>query len=91
MTKGVFTMSLVQKDAEVVKAAVNQGIDSYLEACYVPDRGDSYEWDGRRLNCKVSAESLPVLIRRLSEMDSERAQMLAIDIEEVSSRPDEED
>lgn len=66
-----YTMELTKSDAELVKAAINQGIDSRLEACFIPARGDSYEWDGRRLNCRVSAESLPILVRRLLENGDE--------------------
>lgn len=72
-----YQMSLTSKDEiKAVITAVNQGIDSHLEACYVPDRGDSYEGGERTagklvmcrtLDCTVSPESLPVLLRRLSE------------------------
>ena len=73
-----YPMSLVGSTARAVMTAVNQGIDSHLEACYIRERGDSY--DARtvfvggkpfvnRLECAVSSESLPVLLRRLSEMD----------------------
>jgi hypothetical protein len=87
-----FSMSLVgDAEKEAVMLAVNQGIDAHLEACYVPERGDSYRqgkrttkatedsefWKkgdelvlARTLECVVSVESLPVLIRRLLEMDS---------------------
>jgi hypothetical protein len=52
-----------------IESAVNQGIDAHLEACFVPgERGDRFEWIGGRLECKVSAKSLPVLLRRLQEM-----------------------
>lgn len=70
-----YQMQLTRSDAPVVEAAVNQGIDSHLEACFVPDRGDSYEWanvpgkNEARLVCKVSPESLRVLARRLLESD----------------------
>ena len=73
-----YPMRLIPDDADVVMAAVNQGIDAHLEACFVPDRGDSYEWsDTGRLNCNVSPESLPVLIRRLLESGDENAEYLA--------------
>ena len=49
--------------------AVNQGIDGHLEACFIPAQGDRFEWVGGRLECKVSAKSLPVLLRRLQQMD----------------------
>lgn len=68
-------------DAKIVQAAVNQGIDSHLEACFVPARGDRYtvkrqpgivgDARGSELDCLVSAKSLPVLVRRLLEMDPE--------------------
>ena len=74
-----FTMSLTDEDEiKAVIAAVNEGIDSYLEACFCPDRGDRYEGGKRKagklvlcrtLECVVSVESLPVLLRRLCESD----------------------
>lgn len=83
-------MSLVAEGRQNVIAAVNQGIDAYLEACFVPGRGDSFRLEtpqgiggkisGPRLECKVSPKSLPVLVRRLIESDDERAESLASDI-----------
>ena len=74
-----FTMSLVEEDEiRAVVLAVNQGIDAHLEACFCPDRGDEYEGGKRKagklvlcrtLECTVSPESLPVLLRRLCESD----------------------
>lgn len=74
----VYHMSLVGKDIETVAAAVNQGIDSHLEACYIPERGDNYygqdNFDnpvrGKSLECYVSPQSLVVLIRRLMESEN---------------------
>jgi hypothetical protein len=67
-----YAMSLITPDEkEAVTSAVNQGIDSYLEACYIKERGDSYEFVGNRMECRVSKESLPVLIRRLMNLDGE--------------------
>lgn len=72
-----FTMSLTDTDEiKAVIAAVNEGIDAHLEACFCPDRGDRYEGGKRKagklvlcgtLECVVSPESLPVLLRRLCE------------------------
>lgn len=42
-----FTGSIVGEQIEAVRAAVNQGIDAYLQACYVPDRGDVYDANDR--------------------------------------------
>ena len=88
--KAGYHMSLVAEDRQKVIAAVNQGIDAYLEACFVPGRGDSFRLEtpqgirgrisGPRLECKVSPKSLPVLVRRLMESDDERAQSLASNI-----------
>jgi hypothetical protein len=76
-----YTMSLTGTDeVQAVIVAVNQGIDSHLEACYCPDRGDRYEGGKRTagklllchcLDCTVSAESLPVLLRRLFDLDTD--------------------
>jgi hypothetical protein len=88
--KAGYHMNLVAEDRQKVIAAVNQGIDAYLEACFVPDRGDSFRLktppgirgsiSGARLECKVSPKSLPVLVRRLMESDDEKAESLASDI-----------
>lgn len=74
-----YTMSLTGTDEiRAVIDAVNQGIDSHLEACFCPQRGDSYEGGKRKagrltlcrtLECVVSLESLPVLLRRLFDGD----------------------
>lgn len=74
-----FTMSLTDTDEiKMVIAAVNEGIDGHLEACYCPERGDRYEGGQRRagklvlcrtLECSISPQSLPVLLRRLCESE----------------------
>ena len=85
-----FTMSLTDTDEiQAVIEAVNQGIDAHLEACYCPERGDRYAGGERRagklvlcrtLDCVVSPESLPVLLRRLFELEDEAGSSLASDI-----------
>jgi len=69
--------------------AVNKGIDGHLEACFCPNRGDRYDGGKRKagklvlcrtLECSVSIESLPVLLRRLSDFDDEAGPRLASDI-----------
>jgi hypothetical protein len=72
-----FVMTLSRSDSEAVVPLVNEGIDSHLEACFCPDRGDSFDWVGGKLCCYVSIESLPVLLRRLTESDSDEAWSLA--------------
>lgn len=76
-----YTMSLTDTaEIKAVVEAVNIGIDSHLEACYCPGRGDRYEGGKRMagklvlchtLECQVSPESLPVLLRRLYELDAD--------------------
>src|SRR6266567_9223730 len=88
--KAGYSMSLVGEDRQNVIAAVNQGIDSHLEACFVPARGDRFRFrtpagirgriSGSRLECQISSESLPVLIRRLMESGEEAAESLASSI-----------
>ena len=52
-----FTMSLTDDDEiKAVVAAVNQGIDAHLEACYCPDRGDRYQGGKRKAGKLVFAE-----------------------------------
>ena len=85
-----FTMSLTDSDEVMaVIQAVNEGIDAYLEACYCPSRGDQFEGGKRRagkfvlcrtLECVVSPESLPVLLRRLCELEDSAGMRLAADI-----------
>jgi hypothetical protein len=75
-----YTMSLTDpNEIRAVIEAVNQGIDSHLEACYCPGRGDRYRSGQRKagrlvlcrtLECRVSRESLPVLLRRLFDLDA---------------------
>ena len=82
-----YPMSLVGDDRHAVIAAVNQGIDAHLEACFVPARGDRFRMQtppgirgrvsGPRLECQVSPQSLPVLLRRLLESGDETAESLA--------------
>jgi len=76
---GKYTMSMVGGDAEAVRNAVNQGIDAYLEACFIPSKGDEYKQVGHRLDCIVSPSSMATLIRRLLE-GNEDAELLACNI-----------
>lgn len=71
---GVYAMSFLRSSEACccVVEAVNRGIDARLEACLVPDRGDSQRTEqtvvGERLHLTFSAASLPVLLRRLLEL-----------------------
>lgn len=84
-----YDMTLVGEDAQVVRDAVNQGIDAHLEA--ITD--SNFDWDARgRLVCDVAQGDMLVLLRRLGEMAvngnevamSLRSSILTtLDIEEV--------
>jgi hypothetical protein len=65
-----FKASFNQRDAKEIKKAVNRGIDSHLEGCFIKGK-DSYEWDPQKgkLECSISPGSLAVLLRRLFEFD----------------------
>jgi len=83
-------INLVTGDRQKIIAAVNHGIDAYLEACFVPGRGDGFrlktphgirgKFSGPRLEYKVSRKALPVLVRWLMESDDESAESLGSDI-----------
>lgn len=75
-----YHMRLARGDANTIGRVINKGIDSHLEACFVPLRGDCYQWRDGFLHCVVSTESLPVLLRRLFEEGSEESMMLAGDM-----------
>ena len=78
-----FTMVLTGKNEILaIIEAVNTGIDAHLEACFVPERGDHYAWGERTvgnsgrirtLECTVSPESLPVLLRHCMNWTSTQA------------------
>lgn len=71
-----------EEEQAIVRHAVNGGIDAHLEACYVPARGDSFQWVDGQLKGRVSPESLPVLVRRVMNdcSDSDGGLRLACDI-----------
>ena len=46
--KAGYHMSLVADDRHKLIDDVNQGIDAYLEACYVPARGRAFGWQAHR-------------------------------------------
>lgn len=67
-----YVMELVGNDRLAVIKAIDEGIDSHLETCFLPARGDKFtQDDAMRLRCRVSAESLPVLVRRLLDGDDD--------------------
>lgn len=74
---GLYYANLKGDDHRLVIRAVNQGIDTHLEACYVPARGDRYVCGGGALECHISIESLPVLVRRLLEEGDDAGMLLA--------------
>lgn len=73
---GLYPMKLGKSDASVLIPILNQGIDAHLEACTIEGK-DKYEQKGHKLHCEVSPESMPVLLRRLTEAGTEEADSLA--------------
>lgn len=87
---GPFKMKLAGLGADAVQASVNQGIDAHLEACFIQDRGDSYKWLANKLDCVVSEESLPVLLRRLFDSDDCDAWEIACGIIDVLKKEEDD-
>lgn len=76
MKNSPYKMNLTSKDFTHFAEAVNQGIDSRLQACFSPDRGDKFQQVSNKARITISVESLPVLIRRLLESEKEEANLL---------------
>lgn len=64
-------------EIDFIVSLISKGIDSYLEACFVPERGDKYILTAGALSCVISPESLCCLVRRIIESDNEEMQDLA--------------
>lgn len=74
----MFTIELIASDAKHVIEAVNQGIDSRLtgftKSIFIPAK------HYHALYCEIDESEMEVLIRRLLELGTEEAEMLADDI-----------
>jgi hypothetical protein len=77
----MYPMTLKGDDKYLIAAVVEKGIDSHLQGItqstfkWVSDR-----FSGRILECSVSYKDLSIILRRLLEVGSEEADMLAQDI-----------
>ena len=67
-------------DFEALKAAVNQGIDSHLQAVGLAEQEVETTQCGSRWNGSISPDSLHVLVRRLMEAGDEASDSLASSI-----------
>jgi len=84
----MFTMELNTEDAKHVIEAVNQGIDSRLTGFTKStfewvDHGFPFKggWAANpKLHCAIDESEMEVLLRRLLELGTEEAEMLADDI-----------
>jgi len=76
------------QDAKLFTAVVNQGIDSHLQAFtkskFKHGNGDYGE---PRLILDFHVSELPLLVRRLHELETEEAEQWANDIEELEEYP----
>lgn len=67
-------------DFEAIKAAVNQGIDSHLEAISIINQREECDVLGKRWFGEFAPATLHVLVRRLMEAGNEAADSLASSI-----------
>ena len=73
-----FEMKMRNNDVELITKIVNQGIDSRLEG-FTQSR--FYPSDIiRYVDCNIHPAEMQILIRRLLELETEEAEMLADDI-----------
>lgn len=70
-----YEMQLTSQDGEVVTAAINQGIDSHLEAV----RFEQFD-AGHKLGIRIEPDSMHTLLRRLTEIDDDHANDLVSSI-----------
>jgi len=69
-----YPMELTASDEETICAAINQGIDSHLEAVHFEDNGIK---NNKRCLSITDSKSLRCLVRRLFEDGSDNAYSLA--------------
>lgn len=62
---------LAGEDAEVMVKVVNAGIDSRLEGITTSSFGWVKNVVGTRLGCNIAPQDMPVVLRRLGEMEDE--------------------
>ena len=76
-----FTIKARNKDVELMAKVVNQGIDSRLEAF---TKSKFYNSDGyNHVDCDIHSSEMSILLRRLDELEDERADSLANGIIQV--------
>ena len=81
-----YHMELTKDDADLIVAAVNQGIDAHLQAVtdstfevVNPPKGSiESRVGGGRLVCDVAPNDMRVILRRLLETEREREESLAL-------------
>jgi len=74
----MFNMSLNWSDTKIMREVINQGIDSRLEGF----TRSTFVWNHNtgKMDCQIHPEEMTTLIRRLLELETESAEMLADDI-----------
>ena len=84
------TVPLCSPDYPLFKGIIEQGIDSYLEA-FTESKFEEKMVDGQpRLVMDFKGKDLPILIRRLEELEDRSADSWACDIEAVMDEEDRE-
>ena len=75
-----FEMSLNWADTKIFKRVIQRGIDSRLEGFTRSIFWHTSDKFVIRLECKIHPSEMQILIRRLLELETEQAEMLADDI-----------
>ena len=77
LIKGLVTCRIGSNDYSLFVSVIEQGIDSHLEAF---TRSEFHVTNGR-LSLDMHSEEIPILLRRLRELENEESDMWANDIE----------
>lgn len=77
------TTPIGSDDYELFKGIINQGIDAHLEAFTSSKFEEKLVNDQPRLVMHFNVSELPILVRRLEEIDTEEAESWAFDIKET--------
>ena len=81
------TVRIGMSDYDLFTSVINQGIDSHLEAFTKSDFTEKSTNRGDRLVMNFDRSELPLLVRRLNEVDTDESIQWADDIEALDEYP----
>ncbi len=84
------TCRIASSDFKLFSAIVNQGIDAHLEA-FTESKFFESEKDKGRFVFDFAKSELPILLRRLRELETEEGDQWADDIEEADKQKDDDE